>query len=132
MLISRPYLSSQYNSVSLLWTAQRFPSVPPQALPQHGRVIMDDTDQVVIAAGFLYQSDSSICWLEWVVTDPKAAGQARHEALGLLLKDLLADAKQFGATHVFSSLIDAGLIKRYQAAGFSVSDTGMTNVIKTL
>jgi hypothetical protein len=65
-----PYSSALYQRVSALWTANNWPIVPAHALPITGRVIMDK-DQLV-AAGFIYLSNSSIAWLEFVVTNPKA------------------------------------------------------------
>jgi hypothetical protein len=119
-----------YTSVVGLWRARAFPPLPPEALPPTGCCIMKGN--CLIAAGFLYLSDSTIAWTEWLTTNPDAAAQERHEALDLIIEYLETSARAAGRRILFVSLADAGLIKRFTSHGFAVSDSQMTNLIKVL
>lgn len=124
------YTKAEYAAIAALFTSNNFPPIPQNALPDDGIMVYEDTQ--LIAAGFLYTTNSSLCWLEWVTTNPTASPEARNRALNMLLEKLSQRAKALGFTHIFSSLQDKGLINRYQKAGFNCTDTNMTNVIKEL
>lgn len=129
-MYTRPYVPADYHAICALWRANSWPPIPREALPQHGIIAYKNSE--IAAAGFLYASDSTIAWLEFIVTNPAVSSEDRHEALTLIIERLLEMARAAGFTHVFSSLRDPGLIARYQAHGFAVSDRGMTNLIKVL
>lgn len=82
------------------------------------------------AVGFLYKTDSSLCWMEWIVTNPKSEKEARDVALDLVIESLLLEAKAWGAKAVFTSLNHPKLMERYKKHGFQVSDTNVTHFIK--
>ena len=122
----RRFQPEDYEEVSQWWRAHGWAPVPLQALPVTGLIVPG------IAAGWLYKTDSSLAWLEWLVTNPNAAGEARHAALNEVIEAALKEAEIGGAAAVFTSLSDKSLLGRYQRHGFVVSDTGMTNMVRVL
>lgn len=82
------------------------------------------------AVGFLYKSDSSICWIEWLVSNSKVDKEIRSAALDLVIDNLLSEAKAWGAKAVFTSVDNPKLLERYKKHGFQVSDTNVTHLIK--
>jgi hypothetical protein len=104
--------------------ARGWPVLTESVLPRTG-FIVDET-----AVGFLYKTDSSLCWMEWLVTNPSAPSEHRDKALDGVIEHLTSEAKMWGARAVFTSVSDAGLIERYKKHGFHESETAMTNMIK--
>ena len=113
------------------WHAQKWPAIALDALPRTGLVGTTD-DGVPLAAGWLYQTDSSIGWVEWIVGDPEADKEQRSEALDLLISKLVERSLDLGIKALFTSCSNERLIERYKKAGFQVTDTSMSNLIRTV
>lgn len=122
----RLFTEKDYPIVCSWWKDHQWPSIPLSFLPKTG-IIVDDC-----AAGFLYCTDSKLCWLEFVVVDKSADKQRRRDALDLLISESIEIAKESGYMVMFSSVSHAGLIQRYKNHGFDVTDQNMTNLIKRL
>ncbi len=63
-----------------------------------------------VAAYFLYQTDSTCCWLENMVTKKDVDHHVREEALELIIDAILTEAKALGFTVAYAST------DRYQVA----------------
>lgn len=125
-------VQNHYETLERWWKAHGWAPVPADALPKTGVVVVGG-DGAPICAGFLYATDSSLCWLEWVVADPESATETRSAALDVLISSLLFIATERGFKQVFTSARHQRLIGRYEAHfGFIPADTGMTNLIKRL
>jgi hypothetical protein len=116
-----------YNDAAGWWAHHKWKPLPADALPQFGMIIEDGS--LKIASGWLYFTIDKVAWLEWVVTNPEAPLRLRHQAIQLLLKRLVREAEELGTHAIFASIKSKGLIRLYQKCGFSVGDTGMTNVV---
>lgn len=124
--------AAHYPTLERWWKAHEWAPVPADSLPSTGIVVAAD-DGTLVCAGFLYATDSPLCWLEWVVADPESATETRSAALDVLISSLLFIAKERGFKQVFTFARHQRLIGRYQAHfGFIPADTGMTNLIKRL
>lgn len=121
------HVEHDYPLVSSWWTAHHWPSVPPGMLPKTGFVVEDETQGY--CAGFLYRTDSGFGLLEWVVSNPHSPWEKRSLAIDLLIAKLLERAKELGMEAVLSMTSNSGLLKRYERAGFIVTDTNQTHVI---
>lgn len=117
-------LEKHYGQVVEWWQGHQWPVVPPAVLPKTGLIVPG------FAAGFLYKTDSNLAWLEWAVVNPQSDRILRREALDAVLGGLFEEAKKAGFEAVFTSVSHPGLIERYKKLGFSVSDTGMTNLAR--
>jgi hypothetical protein len=120
--------SKHYVEVASWWSKRKWPIIPPDMLSKLGIVVQKDGEN--ICAGWLYRTDSTVAWLEFIVANPGASGKMRYKALDLLIETLLGHAKNMGFEAVFSSLKHRGLMKKFEKAGFLPSDSGMTNMIR--
>lgn len=119
-------LDKDYDVISSWWKSYKFPVIPREALPKNGFII-DET-----CAGFIYSTDSSISWLEFVVANPSLSKEERKQGLQKLLLGLTGLAKELGYSIIFSSVNHSSLMERYKEVGFEQSDTNMTNFIRRL
>lgn len=106
------------------WTRHGWTPVAFEMLPKIGYIVND------VCAGFLYVSDSKLCHLEWLVSDPESEKTKRSDSLNILIDTLCLTAKEYGCKFVFTTSNNEVLIKRLQNRGFSVSDVGVTHLIK--
>jgi hypothetical protein len=122
----RRYTVLDYPIVKTWADARKFPLVPQEFLPSIGFIHEN------YCVGFLYKTDSKICWLEWVISNPVSDKPARDKALNELLSALVEIAHKEGFKAIFSSLEHKGLIERYNSLGFVETDKGMTNMVRRL
>jgi hypothetical protein len=126
MLEVRSYNPTDYNMLSVWWNAHKWPPMPEQFLPPTGRVV--EINGKPVCAGFLYKTDSAFAWLEWLVSDPSSGKMERSQALDSLIAALISDAQALGFQAIHTSARHPGLIDRYQAHGFVLADSQMTNL----
>lgn len=123
---SRLVTELDYPMLYRWWLEHKFPPPPLEALPKVGVIVED------CAAGFIYQTDSCIAWLEWIVVDPTCDKIKRRQALDGLVKELSQLAKEKGYKTLFSSSVHPGLIERLKQAGFMVGDNNTTQLIRNI
>lgn len=109
------------------WADHSWPVIPPQMLPELGLVAEDDGFKYCM--GWLYRTDSKICWLEYIVANPDAPLKKRSKAIDLLIEGAIFSAKEMGYKVIFSSLKSKGLMRRFNKQGFVYGDNAMTNMI---
>lgn len=120
--------SEHYAEVAGWWSKHKWPIIAPDTLSKLGIVVRDGEQNVCV--GWLYRTDSTIAWLEFIVANPDASGKTRYKALDLLIETLTGHAKDLGFEAVFSSLQHHGLMKKFMKAGYVPTDTGITNMIR--
>lgn len=117
----REYYPADYSLLTTWWKAWGWQQVPEICLPSSGLLVLSTLD-VPVCAGFLYCTDSSICWIEWIVSNPEVPKGLRREALDLLLKELKLKAKRLGFKQIFTSTDRESLKVRLVDQGFLVTD----------
>jgi hypothetical protein len=122
----RKFQYSDYPSLYSWWTAHKWQPVAIEALPKTGLVIEG------VCAGFIYKTDSNMCLIEWIISNPETDKNVRNDALDLLINKLVDTAKEMGFTLAFTSVQHQGLLKRYENHKFIVTDQQMTNMIRVL
>lgn len=122
----KEFQQSNYPEVKQWWEGHKWPVIPFQMLPKTGYIIEN------VCAGWLYRSDSPICWVEWIISNPASEKIIRNESLNLLIDTLINKAKSEGFSHVFTSVKHPGLIKRYESHGFTIQDSNVTHMIRSL
>lgn len=111
-----------YKTLCDWWSAwPNWTPIHADCLPSTGLVVCDSTDEA-LCAGFIYQTDSSIAWLEWLISDPKLPKPFRASALDFLLNELKLEAKRLGFKQIFTSTDREGLKSRLVGHGFLVTD----------
>lgn len=124
------YTPEFYPILAKWWNDHDWPAIPQDALPKTGIVITNEENPIV--AGFLYKTDSTMAWMEYIVADAKSDKMIRSEALDMLIDCLLFIAKENGFKTVFTSSVHPSLIARKQKHGFIVGDTNTTQLIRSL
>ena len=112
------------------WTKHKWPVIPKPFLPKTG--YMAFVGEKPIVAAFLYKTDSSMGILEWYVSNPDSTYEERTAAMNELLEKVFETARTLGIQAIFTSCTNKSLISRLTAHGFGITDTEMTNLIKTL
>jgi len=131
---TRLYTKADYETLKGFWSQYKdweTSPVPELLLPPYGAVV--EVNNKIISAGFLYETKGNgACWMEWVVADPKADKELRDKSLDLLFDTINARAKNEGYLFVFTCVMHAKLMERYERHGFIKGDSNMTNMIKVL
>lgn len=105
-------------------------AIPIEALPELGYIAMNDTTPVV--AGFLYQTDSCIAWLEYIIGNPEADKTVRHDALGLLIEAAVLEATKLNYKSVFTSVKHPKLEHCLRQHNFIIGDTNVNQMVRSL
>ena len=112
-------LNTDYDTLCSWWKSYDWPPIPLEALPQQGLIIDG------VCAGFIYQTDSSIALMEWIVGNKQSNAILREEKLTELVVGLKSMAKTLGFTTVFSAVKHPNLIKIYENNGLVATDSHM-------
>ena len=100
-------------------------------LPENGEggFIVLDKDTPV-CAGFLYITNSSVAWVEWIISN-KNYKKSRAEALDLLLDRLILTTNKLKMKYVFATNDNKSLINKFINKGFK-KGSNTTELIKVL
>lgn len=128
----RPLREDDYPQLCDWWKWNRFPVLERDYLPSNGLGgIMIAKDGVDIVAGFLYFTNSKMCWLEFIVRNPKYRNKDAKEAIRLLIDELTGVAQRKGCKAIFSSIKRESLVGHYEACGFAKKE-GTFEMVKLL
>jgi hypothetical protein len=116
-----------YETVTEWWKAQNWPVIPLSHLPKTGFLVSHDGKPA--AAGWLYKTDSAMCWLEFIVASPEIRHEPRASVLSVLISSAKMAAELMGFQTVFMSIQNQSLGSRLEAQGFTASDKAMTNYV---
>lgn len=95
------------------WYEDREMKCPPMSsFPELGFIIPE------VAAGFIAQTDSTVCLLEGYITNPTSSKQERDLALDEITDSLLEAAKELGYQHVLAFTSNTAIEERARAWGF--------------
>lgn len=95
------YKPHHYELIGGWWDAREFPAPPKELLPRRGAVI--EIDDEPICAGFITFTDANCAVICHLVSNPKASGLKRNDALDYLLSYLIDTARRFSYKAVFAS-----------------------------
>ena len=118
----RPIQKSDYATACEWWKGREVPCVPEIVIPPTGAIVED------FCLGYLFLSNGGLCMIEFVVGNPAKHGIELHNAVTILLKDLLRQAVENGCPMVFSAVKNKSLIKIMERVGFSVTEDGVSNL----
>ena len=125
-----------YEEFCQWWSFWKFQAPPLDSLPNKGLgglkiIFVDDEGQANnVCAGFLYETDSAIAWLEFIISSPKIKDRKiRYESQVDLIRYLTVQAGQKGYKYVFSSLENKNLISKFKEVGYVESNTSHKELI---
>lgn len=129
-MFSWRYLNTDdYHTLTKWWKEFRFPIPLPGMLPQNGLGgIMVMKEDVELCAGFLYLTNSSFCWIEYVISNFSYKNKDRKDAIVYMINQLEIIAKQTNqCTTVYCTVKNKNLINRYLEADYT--DCGQATVL---
>lgn len=129
---TRAYTRLDRPTLEEWWQGYDWPSPREDHLPKRGLVAFDPETNERLAAGFLYETDSAFCWMEWIVGNPTADKFKRREAIDILITDIVRLGKELGFKSVFTSLANPRLKEAYIKAGFIETDKSVNNYVRGL
>ena len=87
---------------------------------------------VDVCAGFLLTSNSSMCLVEWIVSNYKVKDKKlRKDAVEFLIRSLVDLGKKLGFELAFTYLLNENLKQKYEACGFVESTRPIEMIKKT-
>jgi hypothetical protein len=116
------------------WNDWRWTPPPQEFLPYNGLggFMVCDEDYPVVA-GFLYTTNSSVAWIEFIVSNIEYRHKKnRKEAIRLLIVTLEELAKINGKKYIYSSLKSEPLINSYMDCGFVKGSSNTQEMIKNI
>ena len=103
------------------WTDWGWVAPPQDFLPENGLsgiIVLDDDTPV--CAGFFYTTNSSVAWVDWIISNKEYKKKPqRKEALELLIQILTESCKILGFTYVYALIKHPSLINVYESIGYT-------------
>jgi len=108
-------------------------SPPKSFLPDNGKGgLMVEKNGKPIVAGFIYFTNSEVCLLEWIVSDPGYREKDRKKALELLITSAEDACKNLGKSYMFSIGRNKHLIETHKKLGWFVDDKPSHEISKKI
>lgn len=115
------------------WKFWRFPAPLQEMLPENGTCgIMLSKDGINICAGFIYFTNSKMCWIEFIVSNPNYKEKDRKEAITQLINSLCELAGSYGFKVAYTNLKNESLINHFTECQFVKGTSNTTEMIKSL
>lgn len=123
-----------YDTLVEWWKFWRFTPPIREILPNNGTggVMILDDDNTPLCAGFVYDTNSYICWIEYLVVNPKLDKVKREDAIYKTLEVLKYLCKEKKYLFAFSSIKHESLLKKYINSGFTLGTKNTNEVIINL
>lgn len=124
-------VNNDYEELKKWWIDWGWTPPTKAMLPDYGvRGIMISKGDVNICAGFVYYTNSTIAWIEFIISNKEYREDDRKLALKELINALTEIIKSQGHTVIFTSLKNKNLMSHFTECGFIVGDEGVTQLIK--
>jgi hypothetical protein len=131
----RHLYDTDYEEILVEWWKQWNWEPPAKDfLPDNGKggVIVYDGD-TPICAGFIYMTNSSVAWVDWIISNKEyRIKDKRREAIKLLIESLTNICKNTGSKYGYALIKNKSLIKTYEDLGWSKGDGYTSEMIKIL
>jgi hypothetical protein len=115
------------------WKAWKWEAPSKDMLPDNGTGgVIVSKNGVDICAGYMYYTNSSMAWLEYIVSNMEYKEKDRKEAIEFLINVLSAIAQDKGFKYIYASLKNVHLIKKYENCGFIKGDENCKEMVKIL
>ena len=132
-LKARTLLEQDYSMLEQWWKAWGWPPVSRDILPDNGTGgVMIEHENKPIVAGFIYWSNSGMCWFDWVISDPEGSKRARPLAVKLLIQTVEQMVKDAGKKCIMSISRSNSLLKIHKKLGWVVDDKPSHEMIKRI
>lgn len=117
---------TDYDTIKEWWNKHGSFAPRKEQLPKHGLVVVDGRKP--ICAGFLYNTDSSICVFEFVISDPEAEKKLRDKSLRKLIDSIKSLSKKLDYNLIYTSINIEAYIRKLKDSGFIEVDKNQTHM----
>jgi len=132
-LETRCLKESDWDTLVSWWEWWRWPVMPKEFLPENGTGgIMIEKNNIPIVAGFVYETNSEVVILEWVISNPKYKGKDRKKAIELLITEVEKRTKELGYKYMFSVGRNKHLINTHEKLGWDVDKRNSHEITKKI
>jgi hypothetical protein len=115
------------------WRSWRWTAPPRDFLPENGTGgIMVHKDGINIVAGFIYFTNSKICWSEFIVSNFDYKDKDRKEAIKILIHEVNEMAKSKGFKYIYTVVKNKNLEEIYKEMGFSNGSVKVNEMVLIL
>jgi hypothetical protein len=126
-----------YPMVAAWWEGHGWKPVPVGFLPKLGVVAFvvgaKDGAPTDVAAAWLYMDNSApVCWLEYMVSNPKESAGRSVKALKHLDSYLTGEARATGYKAMMTTCRQDSLVRFHERNGFVKTDEDVTHLVKLL
>ena len=103
-------------------------------LPDNGKCgIMVMDGDIPVCAGFVYITNSSACWIDWIISSREYRVKPnRKQAIKLLISSLTSVAEKSGGKYGYALIKNKSLIEAYESVGYIKGDSYSSEMIKIL
>jgi hypothetical protein len=128
---ARQLIKEDYPTLAKWWKDNRFPVIPQSSLPNYGtNGLMIYKDGVELCAGFWYDTNSDLAWIEFIVANFEVKDrELRKKSQNFLIENLKSWIKQNNKRGIFTSVKKESLIERLKECDFLESSTNTTEMI---
>jgi hypothetical protein len=111
---------SDYETLCQWWKAWRWEPPLKDFLPENGTGgLMVSKNGVNIVAGFIYFTNSKVCWSEFIISDFNYKNKVdRKEAINILIFELCELARAKGYKYIYTVVKNENLENAYKEMGF--------------
>jgi RimJ/RimL family protein N-acetyltransferase len=126
---------SDYDNILVGWWSDWKWTAPQQDfLPDNGTggfIVYDG--EIPVCAGFVYVTNSSVAWVEWVISNRNYTDrEGRKLALRLLIQSLTNISINSGSKYIYTLIKNQSLMKVYEEIGYIKGDSSATEMIKKI
>ena len=124
---------SDWDTLVSWWKWWRWTVMPKDFLPDNGKGgIIIEKDHVPIVAGFLYETNSSVMILEWIVSNPSYKEHDRKLAVELLIKEAENLAKANNYKYMFSIGRNKHLLETHEKLDWTIDKKSSHEITKKI
>jgi hypothetical protein len=129
----RALKESDWDILLSWWKWWRWPELSKDVLPMNGTGgLMVYKGDTLIAAGFLYLTNSKAAWLDWIVSNPEYREDDRKDSLALLIDGLETVAINEGCSTIISITRNKSLMDIHSKLGYTIDDNPSYEISKKI
>lgn len=132
ILTVRTLTETDYDDILVGWWRDwKWTAPTKDFLPNIGIIVYDEDTPV--CAGYVYTTNSSVCWVDWIISNFNYKDRKkRKEALTLLVNTLTTMSTYYNSKYCYALIKNKSLINIYKELGYIEGDSYTSEMIKIL
>lgn len=129
----RYLVEDDYDTLCKWWKWHRFPAPERDFLPENGcGGFMVSKGDIDVCAGFVYFTNSKICWSEFIISNFDYKDKDRKEAIRILINEINEIAKRKGYKYIYTVVKNKNLENIYKEMGFLNGSVAVNEMVMVL